>query len=177
MISLTPPRGGFRICLADPPWSFGDTQSNRPFNYDRMDARGIRELAVSSIVAKNAALFLWAPDTHFAEALRVMSRWGFEYRSVAFVWSKITKDRKPAMGMGHCTRKSCEFCLYGVRGSMKRLDAGVRQLIESEPGRHSEKPAETRDRIVQLFGDLPRIELFARQAAEGWSRWGRQSPA
>jgi N6-adenosine-specific RNA methylase IME4 len=40
--------------------------------------------------------------------------------------------------------------------------------------RHSKKPNEARDRIVQLMGDLPRIELFARQKTDGWDVWGNE---
>lgn len=173
---MTLPHKTYSLIYADPPWSFSDAQANRPFNYDRMDSRAVRELPVINIADKNCALFLWATDTHFAEALRVIDRWGFLYRSVAFVWSKRASNGNPHMGMGMLTRKSCEFCLYSVRGKMKRLDAGVRQLIESVPGQHSEKPDEVRERIVKLFGDLPRIELFARQRAPGWDAWGRQCP-
>jgi N6-adenosine-specific RNA methylase IME4 len=79
------------------------------------------------------------------------------------------------MGMGHYSRQSVELCLLGVRGrGLERKSASVRQLVETVPGEHSEKPAEVRDRIVQLFGDVSRIELFARQRVTGWSAWGNE---
>ena len=40
--------------------------------------------------------------------------------------------------------------------------------------RHSKKPDVVKDRIVELCGDVPRIELFARQATEGWDVWGNE---
>ena len=96
-----------------------------------------------------------------------------------------------AIGMGNWTRSNAEIALLGVRGRPERMSAGVRQIIhEAHPdvlamvscgichviheprGRHSAKPRAVRDRIVQLFGDVPRLELFARERAEGWDSWG-----
>lgn len=76
------------------------------------------------------------------------------------------------MGMGSYSRQNSEFCLLGIKGKMKRQSASVRQVVMSSREEHSKKPNEVRDRIVQLFGDLPRIELFARQHAPGWDVWG-----
>ena len=76
--------------------------------------------------------------------------------------------------MGHYTRGNAELCLIGVKGKLLRLDASVRQVVEAQIQRHSQKPNEIRDRITQLYGDLPRIELFARQTAEGWDSWGNE---
>ena len=78
------------------------------------------------------------------------------------------------MGMGNWTRANTEDCLIAVKGKPKRIDASVRQLVISRLRSHSQKPDEVRSAIVQLMGDLPRIELFARQAAEGWDSWGNE---
>ena len=75
-------------------------------------------------------------------------------------------------GMGLSTRANVEVCLLGVRGRLGRVSGGVHQVVQAPPGRHSEKPAEVRQRIVQLLGDRPRIELFARERAPGWHAWG-----
>lgn len=50
----------------------------------------------------------------------------------------------------------------------------VHQVIESPVEEHSKKPEETRRRIVELLGDVPRIELFARQRSPGWDVWGNE---
>jgi len=76
--------------------------------------------------------------------------------------------------MGNWTRSNTEDCLLAIRGKPIRISASVHQIIQSPIGRHSEKPMETKDRIVQLMGDLPRIELFARQKVEGWDCWGNE---
>ena len=79
------------------------------------------------------------------------------------------------MGMGYYTRSNAEICLLGVKGKpLKRLSHSVRQILDNKIEEHSKKPNEARNRIVELFGDLPRIELFARQYAEGWDCWGNE---
>ena len=67
-----------------------------------------------------------------------------------------------------------EICLLGVKGKPKRIVRNIKQLVIAERKRHSEKPIEVRNRIVQLMEDLPRIELFARQKTEGWDVWGNE---
>ena len=81
---------------------------------------------------------------------------------------------RDAFGMGNYTRGNAENCLFAVRGRPKRMCAGVSQMIVAQVGRHSEKPAEARDRLVRLMGDVPRIELFARTTAPGWDSWGNE---
>ena len=162
----------YSLIYADPPWLYAEGQSNRPKTYSRMDDRSIRELPVPSIVAPSAALFLWTTNTHIPTALRVMGAWGFEYTTVAFVWSKVTSAGDPRIGMGHYSRQSVELCLLGMRGRLERKSKSVRQLVESVPTEHSEKPQIVRDRILELFGDLPRVELFACHTVPGWDSWG-----
>jgi len=89
-----------------------------------------------------------------------------------FTWHKRTKHGKSHIGMGHWTRGNTEDCLFAVRGKPKPVNHGVRQFIEAPRGKHSEKPPEARERLVLLMGDVPRIELFAREAVPGWDVWG-----
>ena len=76
--------------------------------------------------------------------------------------------------MGYWTRSNAEFCILATKGSPKRQSAGVHQVIVSHIEEHSKKPQEARERIVQLMGDVPRIELFARQKTPGWDVWGNE---
>lgn len=166
------------IILADPPWLYGDKQGNRKGNYARMRPRDIRALNVHLLAADDAALFLWSTGPMLPTALSVMQAWQFEYRTVAFVWSKVSKAGAPRITIGHYTRPSTEFCLLGVRGRIEVQSHSVRQLVESVPEPlHSRKPAVVRERIVELLGDLPRVELFARERVEGWDAWGDEAPA
>ena len=134
-------------------------------------------LPVADLAAPDSALFLWATFPQLPEALRLIREWGFTYKSVAFVWLK--KNRKADSwfyGLGFWTRANAELCLLATKGKPKRISAGVGQLVFSPLRRHSQKPAEVRDKIVELMGDLPRIELFAREAAPGWDVWGNEAP-
>ena len=77
--------------------------------------------------------------------------------------------------MGYYTRANNEICLLATKGKpLKRISKSVRQVVFSKIREHSRKPDEVRERIVELFGNLPRIELFARQQVEGWDCWGNE---
>lgn len=109
------------------------------------------------------------------DAFRVMAAWGFSYKTAAFVWVKTNKlADTDFFGMGNWTRANAEVCLLGVKGKPKRISAAIRQVVRRPIMGHSEKPPEVRERIVELMGDLPRIELFARQVTDGWAVWGNE---
>ena len=109
------------------------------------------------------------------EALEVVKAWGFTLKTMkGFTWHKTTKHGKSHFGMGHWTRANTEDCLFAVRGKPKRANADVRQFIEAPRGRHSAKPDEVRERLVRLMGDVPRLEMFAREAIPGWDVWGNE---
>lgn len=105
-----------------------------------------------------------------------MEAWGFTYKTAAFVWIKKYKSGGNFYGMGAYTRANAEVCLLGVTPGFKAKELvkshAVHQVIESPIQAHSVKPDEARHRIVELLGDVPRIELFARQRAPGWDAWG-----
>ena len=110
------------------------------------------------------------------EALETIKRWGFKYKKqVAFTWVKQNKKSDGYFtGMGYYTRCNPEQCLLATKGKLKRISKSVRQLIVSRLEQHSKKPNDIRNRIVELCGDLPRIELFARQRTDGWDCWGNE---
>lgn len=121
---------------------------------------------------------MWATYPMMKEALKVIEAWGFTYKSIAFQWVKQNRSGKGYFfGLGRWTRGNTEPRLLAVKGKPKRISASVGQLVFSPLRRHSQKPDEVRDRIVELMGDLPRIELFAREAAPGWDAWGNEAPA
>lgn len=109
---------------------------------------------------------MWATYPKMQEALDLIEAWGFKYKSIAFQWIKQNRSGNGYFfGLGRWTRGNTEPCLIAIKGKPKRISAGVGQLVFSPLRRHSQKPAEVRDKIVELMGDLPRIELFAREAA------------
>lgn len=176
---MTPfPRGPFDVIYADPPWSYRDSANagrrGAVHKYPTLTIDEIRSLPVADIAADDAVLFLWVTFPLLPDCLSVIPAWGFSYKTAAFVWHKKTAKGKDVFGMGHWTRSNAELCVLAVRGRPKRVDAGVRQIVEAHTARHSEKPAEVRDRIVQLCGDVPRVELFARTRAAGWKAWGNE---
>lgn len=173
------PRYG--IIYADPPWSYNDKgcEGAASAQYALLNNAEIAALPVHEMAADDCALFMWATYPLLDVALDVIKGWGFEYVGMGFDWVKLNpKSGTPFCGLGRMTRGSTEPCLYARRGRPKRAAADVRQLLEvdevvrSPIRRHSAKPPEVRDRIVRLLGDLPRIELFARERADGWDQTG-----
>ena len=132
-------------------------------------------LPVETLAEKDCLLFLWATFPQLPEALRLIKAWGFSFKTVAFVWLKLNRKSLTGFyGLGYWTRGNAEICLLAKRGKPKRRSAGVHQFIISPVEEHSKKPDVTRDKIIELAGDLPRVELFARQKAPGWDAWGNE---
>lgn len=167
----------YQIIYADPPWSYEDRgcRGATTNHYPAMDIRDIQALPVSQICDKNCILFLWATFPMLAEALAVIDSWGFTYKTMGFLWIKQNKLKDSLFyGLGRWTRGNPEPCLLGIKGKPKRVSCAVRQLLFHPLGRHSQKPPEVRDKIVELVGNLPRIEMFARERVNGWDAWGNE---
>ena len=170
----------YSIIYADPPWAYR-TYSKKgrgrsaESHYPTMCIEDIKALPVGELAAKDCTLFLWITFPCLCEALEVLTAWGFSYKTVAFVWVKQNRKNDDLFtGMGYWTRANAEICILATKGHPKRVDAGVRQVILSHIEEHSKKPDEARERIVRLMGDLPRVELFARQSPAGWDVWGNE---
>ena len=169
--------GQYSVIYADPPWRYSakNVQGAAEKHYPTMGIDELCTLPVSDLAAPDSVLFLWATFPQLPEALRLIKAWGFTYKSVAFVWLK--KNRKSEgwfYGLGFWTRGNAEICLLATRGHPKRQAANVHQFIISPIQEHSRKPEEARDKIVALMGDVPRVELFARQSPPGWDVWGNE---
>ena len=180
----------YNVIYADPPWSYKDKAlaGNRGAccKYDVMDTVDISKLPIDYIAADDCVLFLWVTMPKLNECFDLIEAWGFQYKTCAFNWTKMNKvANTPFMGMGRWTRANNELCLLATKGKPKRISAGVKMLIETlEDGEvevlhsriqgHSKKPDEVRDRIVELCGDVPRVELFARNTTEGWDVFGNE---
>lgn len=167
----------YQIIYADPPWRYQDKgcNGNAEKHYGTMAIEDIKALPIPSIAAGDCVLLLWATWPLLPEALEVISAWGFKYKSVGFVWVKKNKsDCGHFFGLGRWTRGNTEVCLLATRGKPTREGNAVSQLCFEPVTRHSEKPTEIRHRIVELLGDVPRVELFARTTGEGWDSWGNE---
>lgn len=167
----------YNIIYADPPWRYQDKKCNGAcsFHYDTMNIKDICKLPIKDISEKDSVLFLWTTYPMLQEAMQLISSWGFKYKTIGFQWVKQNKTGNGFFfGLGRWTRGNTECCLIATKGKPKRINNSVGQLIISPIQAHSQKPDEARTKIVDLMGDLPRIELFARQHAEGWDCWGNE---
>jgi len=167
----------YQIIYADPPWNYADQgcQGTMADHYRGMPLQDIKSLPIADITAKDAILFMWATFPFLKEALDVIEAWDFKYKSIGFLWVKLNKNNMGAFyGLGRWTRGNTEPCLLATKGKPRRVDSSVFQLLMTPRQRHSQKPEEIRTRIVQLMGDLTRIELFARRKVEGWDCWGNE---
>lgn len=175
----------YNIIYADPPWKYVQDKKSNNFRavtsqyYETLTTEQLCSMNVKDIIGDSCILFMWATFPTIQEAFKVMKAWGFEYKTCGFVWIKKTKkSNKNAWGMGFYTRSNAEVCLIGISKKSKAQDLikshGVHQIIESVRLRHSEKPKEAREKIIELCGNLPRIELFARERIKGWDSWGNE---
>jgi len=171
----------YDIIYADPAWSFktySDKGKGRSAerHYPTMKKEDIQELPIKDLSAENSILFLWVTAPCLIEGIELITAWGFTYKTVAFTWVKQNKKSDGIFtGMGYYTRSNAEYCLLATRGKvLERKSRSVSSVVISHIERHSKKPDEVRNRIVQLLGDLPRIELFAREQADGWDCWGNE---
>lgn len=172
----------YNIIYADPPWQYKVWSKKTGLgrsaesHYPTMEKKEIQQLPIENIVFKDAVLFLWITYPCLEEGLELIRKWGFTYKTCGFSWIKFNKKKNtPFIGMGYYTRANNEICLLATKGKpLKRINKSVEQIVFSKIREHSRKPDEVRTRIVDLFGDIPRIELFARQQIEGWDCWGNE---
>lgn len=190
----------YSLIYADPAWKYDDKAQagNRgaEFKYKCLDTSELIEMAryVDSVVADNAVMYMWTTAPMMPDALNLLGYWGFDYKTVAFVWIKTNKnplhkdgpllcagyDRYGGidvagdfMGMGNHTRGNAEFVLLGVRcKGIKRIRDDIRQVIISPRQEHSRKPVEVRKRLELMYGDVTRLEMFARETTPGWAIHG-----
>lgn len=197
MTSTPPwPTKQYSLILADPPWLYRNKLSDdkawgaATSAYPCMPTRDIAALPVPAIAESNCMLAMWATGPKLPEAIEVMDAWGFEYVQILFVWVKTGKHTEnylldtdtdfPTL-RGYYTNTNVELVLGGRRGYAPAIyDDTVRQLIFAPRDKHSRKPVQVQDRLVRLFGDISRIELFARATfplsnKQGWDTWGNEA--
>lgn len=186
---MTLPPGPFGCILADPPWAWisfsgksGAPHRTEDAPYDVMSMDELRALPVADSAAKDCALIMWVIGSHLDQAIELGRHWGFTYKTDLFTWVKVGKHdpKVRPISMGKWSRKQTEQALIFTRGSPRRLDAGVRQLFETDehviftPKReHSRKPEDQYSRIERLVGG-PYLEMFARTRRDGWQCWGNE---
>lgn len=172
---------GFSTILADPPWRLSNRsgkvapEHKRLCKYKTMSLEEIKAIPVQSVSAQNAHLYLWVPNAMLSEGLETMRAWGFRYVT-NIVWTKRRKDGKPhGGGVGFYFRNNTEILLFGVKGKLRTLSPGRRQinLIEAVRREHSRKPDE-QYQIIESCSPGPYLEIFARHRRENWASWGNE---
>ncbi len=174
------PKKKYEIIYADPCWDYkGQTQHNgrggvstggAKTHYPTLTLDELKELDVSSITDTNCLLFMWSSSPHLDQAIELGKHWGFAWATIGFVWDKLK------VNPGFYTMSQCEMCLVFKKGKIpeNRGARNVRQLIQEKRTRHSAKPQATRDRIVEMFPQHKKLELFARKKVKGWDVWGNE---
>lgn len=182
----------YDIIYADPPWDYGGKMqydktsiktenegfkknifiSSASFQYPTVKLKDLKQLDVLSIAAEDCLLFMWTTGPHLANSIELGEAWGFQYKTVAFVWDKMKHNP------GRYTLSQTEFCLVFKKGKIPspRGARNIRQLITEPRGRHSEKPDSAIEGITRMFPEQQKIELFARRSYPGWDHWGLEIP-
>lgn len=182
------PDGKYQIVYADPPWDYGGKMqfdksstikgnkdwareifiSAANFKYPTVKTKDLMKFPISQICDDNCLLFMWSTSPHLAQAIQLGEAWGFEYKTIGFVWDKMNHNP------GQYTLSNCEVCLIFKKGKIPtpRGARNIQQLVRVPRGEHSVKPNEVRDNIMKMFPTQRKIELFARQKPEGWDVWG-----
>lgn len=185
------PNKKYQVIYADPPWDYGGkTQydksviksqnvgfekniflSSASFQYPTIKLKQLKELNIESISDNNCLLFMWTTGPQMANSIELGKAWGFEYKTVAFVWDKMVHNP------GRYTLSQTEFVLAFKKGKFPqpRGARNVRQFIQVHRGEHSVKPVEVIDGITKMFPTQEKIELFARNKYDGWDSWGLET--
>lgn len=167
----------YQTIYVDPPWpesGGGQIKRGADRHYRLMSIKEISALRVEELANENCHLYLWSTNNYLGAAFKIMSAWGFEYKTL-ITWGKNR------IGLGQYFRGATEHCLFGTRGMLpyKTVEGKRAQgqtIIYAPRKKHSEKPEEMR-RMIERVSYGPRIELFARKASLGWDVWGDEAPA
>jgi N6-adenosine-specific RNA methylase IME4 len=171
--------GKYGTILIDPPWRFANRtgkvgpEHKRLHRYETLSFEEIAQLPVPAVSLPQSHLYLWCPNALLLEALQIMKGWGFTYKT-NIVWYKVRKDGGPdGRGVGFYFRNVTELLLFGVRGHLRTLAPGRRQvnIVITRKQEHSRKPDQVYP-IIEACSPPPYLELFARERVKGWTQWG-----
>lgn len=193
----------FSLIYADPPWQYKNQATRAATNnhYQTMQLQELKSLNIKSIAEKNSILVMWYTAAFSRQAEALATCWGFDIKTMKlFTWVKLNKryidninkqlkksgvscaddvlnliSGQTKFGLGNYTRANTEDCLIAIRGEgLPRQNKSVSQVIYAPISKHSEKPHEARVRLESLYGDVNRVELFARNSFDGWDAWGNE---
>lgn len=171
----------YNIIYADPPWQYKSKEclakksilnGKINYHYKTMNLEELKKMPINRLCEKDCLLFLWVVSPMLDDCIDVLKSWGFKYSTIGFVWNKERTNP------GSYTMSECEVCLIGKKGKIPqpRGKRNIRQYVQEKRTEHSTKPEEVRKRINEMFPTQSKIELFARQHADGWDCWGLEAP-
>ncbi len=166
----------YAVIYADPPWRYSDKRHGFGGAEDHYSTMALEEIKAIAVPASDdCALFMWATMPLLPQAFGVIKAWDFKYKTSAFTWVKQNKSGVGFVtGLGFWTRSNTELCLLATRGRPRPISHRVHSVVVAPRTRHSQKPDEVRRRIVELMGNVPRLEMFARTRTPGWDTWGNE---
>lgn len=166
----------YAVIYADPPWRYSSKHHGYGGAEDHYSTMALDDIKAIRVPASDdCALFLWATMPLLQQAFEVMNGWGFKYKTTAFCWVKQNRSGEGLVtGLGYWTRSNVEICLLATRGRPRPRSHSVHSVVVAPRRRHSQKPDEVRNRIVELMGNVPRLEMFARTRTPGWDVWGNE---
>jgi len=179
----------YKVIYADPAWQFnskktgGSMKSGASQQYDVMSIEDLKKMPINDIADDNCLLAMWWVGAMPQEAIDLIEAWGFRLVNMnGIVWNKLTQTNKPFFGLGYYTRAGSESIALAVKGKFKPVNRGVRAVFHAESQiqfeakamAHSVKPTQVRDLLIDLAGDVPAIEVFARTECGGWDCFGNE---
>ena len=167
------PSGKYRVFYADPPWEYGNSMpsyfTEQADHYQLMSLDEICSLDIKSLTEDDAVLFLWVTSPMLRDSFKVVDAWGFNYKT-SFIWDKVKHN------MGHYNSVRHEILLVCTKGACTPDNIKLYDSVQSiERTEHSSKPEIFRNIIDTLYTHGRRIELFARNKAEGWDVFGNEA--
>ncbi len=182
----------YQVIYADPPWDYGGKMqydkttiknenigfqkkiflSSAAFKYPTLKLKQLKELNVAAIADNDCILFMWTTGPQMANSIELGKAWGFEYKTIAFVWDKMVHNP------GRYTLSQTEFVLAFKKGRFPqpRGARNIKQMLQVHRSKHSAKPVIVIDGITKMFPEQAKIELFARDNYTGWDNWGLEIP-
>lgn len=171
LAARTWPEGTFGVLLASCPWRYSAGALDPVRAATQLSTESISALSpnVQRITAPDAVLYAWVPPPMVEDGLAVGRAWGFTFQT-SQVWVQDTA------GGGNWQRDRHELLFLFTRGNPLRPADDLRpdSVLSAARRPGGQKPVLVYDQIERCYEGVPMVELFAREAREGWTAWGHE---